>query len=632
VGGGRLGLGTAWLVGVIAGAVALGPGFGSGSLLNLDLVLTAKTPVPPGLWGLGPDPPRRVPFGVLFAWGSHLLGGPLAGKLILVLCVASAVAGVIRLVPAGVPALASVGAGLLYGLSPFTLTRLATGQWDVLGAAAVLPWALPSLTRPGRSLARTFTWSAALGFTGVVGGLSALMVAGVGLAADRGRRTLPIAASVLSPQLMWAIPGVFVLGLHHGLAGSASFPTRATGPLGAPTLLAGQGFWRSASQLGHSGSGAVLLGLVLGALAALGATTLPDEWRWRGLAVAAIGLGLALASAVPGVRSASADLTAMGPLAAFRETQRFFPLVLVWVMPAAACGAMRLGGGGHGRRIPTWPAVIPVIIAAALALPALADGWSVLRPVRFSSEWAAAHRAVAAAPGPVLALPWHEYLDLTAAKGRRVLNPLPDYLGGDVIASTDPEVGPPRQEGVDARIPALKPLIAQASAGEPVASALARLQVRWVAVLRDADWEAFTGLASDPGLAPAVAGNQLDLYRVRAWPGRVVAASGGAVRDRAIVAPLHDLTTSGPAVWDHAAMSGWLRGLHPVGRTADGLVRLPGGSGVVWYWPAVLVVGVDLAILVALFAVNRRRFVRGHPGSGESETLACRSPSRPLTS
>ena len=591
--------GWAWIAGIAGGLLALGPALRPGSLLNLDLVLTPTVPVPPGVWGLGPDPPRRVPFGLLFAWGGRLVGGPTAGKLILVLCVAVAIAGTARLVPQGTPRIAAAGAGLLYGLSPFAFTRLSTGQWGVLAAAAVLPWAVPTLLHPGDRRPRTLLWSAALGATGVVGGLFALTAVGIGLLAERQWATIRALPVVVFAQLPWIVPGIAVVGLGHPMPGR--FGTRAPGVFGAALLLAGQGFWRSSSQVGQAGAAAVVLGLVLAGLAAAGAAWLPDTWRSRGAAMAAVGLFIALASALPGVRTLFADLTTSGPLAAARDGQRFMPLALVWLMPAAAAGACRLASGrplGAGG----WPVLLPVAITLVLGAPAVADSWSALRVVHLPASWAAARGAVHARPGPVLALPWHEYMDLSVAGGRRVLDPLPDYLGGDVISSTDPQLGPPVQEAVDARLPAVAGIVGRGASGAPVSDDLARLQVRWVVVLHEADWRSFSGLATDPGLDRVVQSPTLDLYAVRAWTGPIVSA-GGVLSARPLLAPLFRVPPSGSAVVDRAAQTGWIRGLTAAGRTADGRLALPAGRGLVWYWPALATTGADLCVLASLLAI-----------------------------
>ncbi|TMK83379.1 MAG: hypothetical protein E6G57_15950 [Actinobacteria bacterium] len=272
------------------------------SLLNLDLVFTPTIPVPRGVWALGPELSRRVPLGAALAWASTLIGGPLAGKLLLGGALAIAFAGVWRLLPdAGVAA--RLGAGLLYAGNPFTLTRVAVGHWGVVAALAVLPWALPVLLRPGDDLRRTWLWSVAIGATGVTGGMFGLVLVVCGLVADSGRRALRVAAVFLVAQLPWLIPGAFTLGAAGPLSNPRHYATRASVPFGVLRVFAGGGFWRGPSQLGAEGAGGALLGAALLGLAIVGARRLPAPWRARAAGAAAVGVTFALVSGMPGLRS-----------------------------------------------------------------------------------------------------------------------------------------------------------------------------------------------------------------------------------------------------------------------------------------------------------------------------------------
>ena len=220
-----------WVTGLAAGAAVLGPALRPGSLLSLDLVGTPRIPVPPGIWGLGPELPRRIPYGVVLAWGSSLLSGPVVAKALLLAAVAIAFAGAVRLA-AGAPQVARLGAGAIYALSPFMLTRIGAGHLGVVAAHAVLPWALPVLLRPADRLARTFLWALALGCTGFAGGVVALAVVVVGLVADRGRRAGATLAAAVVAQLPWLVPGIVVSLGGTAMADSNRFATRAEGLAG----------------------------------------------------------------------------------------------------------------------------------------------------------------------------------------------------------------------------------------------------------------------------------------------------------------------------------------------------------------------------------------------------------------
>src|SRR5207253_1823505 len=102
------------------------------------------------------------------------------------------------------------------------------------------------------------------------------------------------------------------------------------GVAGVLRLFAGGGFWRASNQVG-GGAGQAALGLVIIALAALGARQLPEIWRTRGLAAAAVGFGIAIASSAPILRSGYERLTSLPIGAALRESERASVLMLVWI-------------------------------------------------------------------------------------------------------------------------------------------------------------------------------------------------------------------------------------------------------------------------------------------------------------
>jgi hypothetical protein len=212
---------------------------------------------------------------------------------------------------------------------------------------------------------------------------------------------------------------------------------------------------------------------------------------------------------------------------------------------------------------------------------------------------------VHARPGPVLALPWHQYLDLGVAGNRRVLNPMPDYLGGDVLTSSDPELAAGSQEQTDPREPHADRLVSRLAAGERVAPALASLGVRWVVLLHEVDWRAYTAVRSDPGLRRAYGDGTVELFEVTSWRGPVVAAGGRQLEAHSIVAPLARVPASGPAVWQRAAAPGWMRGGQRAAEAPNGTLALPGGRGLVWFWPSLLVLLAYFSTLCAGLTAGR---------------------------
>lgn len=591
-------------MGAAVALVCLGPALRPGSLLSLDLVVTPTVPVPRGIWGLGPDLPRRVPLGVVVAWGSTLVGGPAMAKMLFGVCITVAFVGAWRLA-SGTPVACRLGAGLLYAWSPFALTRLGVGHWMLLATIAVLPWALPTLLRPGADLARTFLWAAALGVTGVNGGLYGAVLVGVGLVADRGRGAARVIAVFLLAQLPWLVPGAIVLVTAPDLLDPAPFATRL-GPWGPLRLVVGGGFWRQSNQVGNvDGTGPLLLAIGLLGLAVVGSRRQPIWWRRHAAVAGMVGVTVAMASGVPALAGPFSAIATTPLGGALRDGQRMLGLFLVWLAPSAAFGALEVARGARAWSVP-WLRLLPAGAAVVLAAPALWGVGGALAPVQFPSGWFEARRMVTGAPGTLLALPWHQYLDVGFADDRRIFNPVPDFFGGDVVWSSDPELGVPSQEQADPRELHVAKVDRELRSGAARSDELAQLGVRWVVLLHEADWRSYEdALIGDRGLERVVATPALDLYRVVGWKGPVVDYAGVPVSSRPVVAPLVALEPSGPATWQRPAAPGWLRGTAPTGANEFGLVELPAGGGLVWYWPAAATLAAyGLTIVVAVRALR----------------------------
>jgi hypothetical protein len=338
--------------------------------------------------------------------------------------------------------------------------------------------------------------------------------------------------------------------------------------------------------------------------------------------VAGTGLVLAVASALPGVRSLYDALSELPFGAPLRESQRFLALWLVWASPAVVIGAAAVAGhvaarGAMWRRVARVAAgLVPLAVALAVSVP----GWwglnGRLEPVEYPRGWAAVRDLVAEEPGTVVALPWLEYPSLSFADGRQAFNPLPDYLGGDVISSYDPLLDPAggHQEQVDRRSVVVDRLVQRAKAGEAVSAELADLGVRWVVVAHERGAEDFGALAADPGLRPVLTLDDVDLYEVDGWNGPATAPDGSARTVERPVPPVMRTDAPPGSVLDVAGAPGWIQGWgHRVAVTDDGRLRIEGSGGVLWFWPAIVIFVTDAAVVglgIRCLALRRRRFGR----------------------
>jgi hypothetical protein len=585
-----------WAYGLVLGIAIVGPAFSSDALLNLDLVVFDRMPAP-DWWGIGPEVPRYGPLTAAIALLSEALPGPFLAAAAMALAVATAFAGAVRLA-AGSGVTGQVLAGTLYAAGPFMLTRIAVGHPGLVFAAALLPWALPTLLRPGDDLRQTFLWSLAFSATGYYGASLAVIALATGLVADRLHRAPAVAATFVFAQLPWLLPGVFVLAAGPQVADATPFATNLDGPGGILGLVLGYGFWQHGNQLGVEGPWVTLLALVVLALAVLGARELPDRWRSRGAALAAVGAVIALVSAAP-ILDSLYDALSSTPLGQpLRESQRVLPLALVFIAPAAAHGARAIG---ERVRRPVLRSAPAAIVAGCLLLVISPWLWGLggrFDRVDVPASWDEA-RELVGDEGTVLALPWHQFFDLEVADRRRVLHPLPAFLGDDVIASSDPEFGSELRETADRREDAVRELLPELDAGASITNDLERLGVRWIVALTDLDGRRLDAIERQPGLTRRLNAAEIKVWEVDGWRGEAIADDGTPVAFDQPVAPLATIDSSEPATWHRAGGPGWLRGLSPASVTDHGLLRVPAGSGPVWFWPALLVLLAYLAVVVA---------------------------------
>ncbi|MEO7428292.1 MAG: hypothetical protein ABIY48_02810, partial [Acidimicrobiales bacterium] len=497
--------------------LALGQSLRRGSILNLDFVLLPHAPVPEGVWGLGPDLPRRTPLLLPLAWLDPVIGSVTAGKLLVVVCLAAAFVGASRL--AGSNGAWRWSAGLLYAAGPFALTRLAVGHLFVLAAMAVLPFVLRDLLDPARDPRRLYRGALALGLTGAMGGLLAGVVVVTGLVGRPlpTRRKVWLVGVVAAAQAPWLVPGLVVQSLGLDLATSRGFSTDLGGPGGALGLLAGHGFWQADYQVGRSGGLLVpVLGATLLVLAVRGHRHLDADLRRLG-PLAAVAMTLVVGSGWEPMEGIYQAFTAIPGVAVLREGQRLLLLYVLWAAVAAANGARP--SPSPSRLRDEVGRALPIVVAAALVAPVLWGAGGQLRSVTLPDGWERVRTAVRSEPGTVLALPWFQYVELDVAGGRNVLNPLPLWLGGDVLRSSDPRLpGQVAQERDDPREAIGTTLVARNLRGEPIADDLARLGVRWVAVLLDGDLVRGqpvgmlhrAGLRADPGLRRRVGARAIE--------------------------------------------------------------------------------------------------------------------------
>ncbi|GAA3345135.1 hypothetical protein GCM10020358_51060 [Amorphoplanes nipponensis] len=495
------------LTAVAVTLAVLAPLAAPGYVLVYDMVFVPRQPLRAELiWPSG-TLPRAVPLDALVSLSATVAPGWLVQRVVLVAVVLLAALGAGRLVPTGrlLPRLiAAVG----YAWTPYLAERLLIGQWGLLLAYGALPWLVSGALRlragDRRALLPVLGFGALAAVT-PTGGLIALVTVVVLTAGRRtGRAAAAAAAGGLALlNLPWVLAGLLSgADARSDPAGVAAFAARGTdwtGPLGA---LAGTGgIWNARATLPSRESPLAALGtLLVLALAGYGWRLLRErrpELAPRLAVLAAVGFLLAAVAVLPGGDDALRWLVAQVPGAGvLRDGHKFLMPYALLLALGAALGAERLG-----RR----PVLVGALLLPVVLMPDLAGGAvGRLRPVSYPADFAVVAERIAAAPGPVVSLPFAAYRTYPWNAGRTVLDPLPRYVDADVLVDDRLIVGDRVVRGEDRRAEAVRQALA---AGRP----LAALGVRWVVVQRVAG-SAQLPAGALTGLRLVHAGADLQLY------------------------------------------------------------------------------------------------------------------------
>lgn len=483
----RAWLPPAWSV--LLALLLLGPALGPGFVLTYDMVWVPDLAVRPDGWGLGSGLPRAVPSDGVVSLVDELLPGALLQKVVLVGALVAGGTGAARLVP-GAPTdnlAARLVAVSAYQWTPFVAERLLLGAWPVLVAHGLLPWLvlLGRRWRESGRLPRALLVLVPLGCLSASAGIATAVVLLAAVAGPRGPtlRTLAVLAAGNAP---WLVTGL----LHTSVAttdraGADAFALHGHGALPAPVeALALGGTWNAEVVLPSRDGVLAWLGIVLLASLLLGVR---GWWAATGrrdaLALVvpwSLGLAIALFTwAAPGAVAAVGESVPGGGL--LRDGARSLvlcaPLVAVLAAHAASRLTSRVAEAGPRGVLSAGLALVPVMLMpdAAVGMAGRIDA------ADYPASYAEARTAAASVPGDALVLPLTSYRQPGWNDDHKVLDPMPRWLTGDVVASDRLVVGRTVLAGEDPRVAGADRALRSPTPGSR-AAALSRMGVGVVIV------------------------------------------------------------------------------------------------------------------------------------------------------
>jgi hypothetical protein len=606
----------------------LGPALQPGSIFNLDLILIPNPALLDGFWGIGPELGRVSPWAALLTLISNFIPATISFKVFFILIFQLSWLGMSRLareIGIRLPFLASV----LYTTSPFLLTRISVGHLGISLMFALLPWTISTLLRPTQNLQKLFLYSTAMAFAGYASGSITLLIVVVGCIFTRAtfvRRICAVTVVALA-QSVWLIPGIIVsLSSTRQLPPANVFATNfGTGILQIFSLSAGGGFWNPNFQLGPSRGVLELIGFLLLLIAIRGQHRIPNWLRNRLLAVGAIGWILAAQSKLPGINESLSWLTntSIGQIA--RESQRYTALHLIWVVPAFCLGVdyyyEKFDARPKLRYLVGGIAALPLAMASILATPAIWGLEGSLEAVQIPECWNTAKARISENPGTILSLPWFQYFDqkIGSEVVRRTLDPMPYFLKGDVIHSSNNELGENVSENGDPRELYLGNLIQKfLNEGTPPSNALRSLGVRWVVVQQSVIIDDFSRFETDQGMTRVIKCSDLDLYLVKMSQADASTASRQNMPVNQLFPGLIRIgeANESPVIVNQPWSRFWFMGFDSLDKSEDGRLLIPRGNTYIWNLGMVLVItcyALQSFIVIWLIRLRWRRRLSPKP-------------------
>ncbi|HIM63625.1 MAG TPA: hypothetical protein EYM42_12975 [Dehalococcoidia bacterium] len=433
-------------------------------------------------------------------------------------------------------------AGFFYLVNPFTYIRFVSGQWGMLGAYALIPFAVTSFFRlleePSRKQIAIFVLLLTLISHLQIHGLAlALLVVGSLYVANCAIRPESFRRSL--PAVLWS-GGLFLLVnsfwiVRFMMSGGGVTKNMPVGELGyfsafpAIDVISLRGAWFSGAFVDISNLVPVwwVLFLPLMVLAVYGSISMWENQRLRwlvlGIALAGV-IGMVMAAA-PGIKFVNGLFTLLWeeiPLyRGFRDTHKFVALLALAYAYLGAFGLQTLVekvklDATSPRWAPLAASGVFIVLTAIYAMP-IFGVWGRVKPTNYPDDWQTVRTMIDDDPEDftVLVLPWHMYMgfDWLPNRWNNLANPAPSFFSKPVISGDNIEVPPNHSDSSDPRSKYVEELLGRRESISNMGQLVSYLDAKYIVLFKTADYEAYGFLQRQNDLQSIFEGDSISLFR-----------------------------------------------------------------------------------------------------------------------
>ena len=524
----------------------MGPLLLPGRILTLDSPLALNWDTAGYFWGTSDGPEgvfaatyNSAPIALLLKALGFVFPFWVVEKMWLILLLWLCGVGAFRL-----PYLSGIGryyAGIFYTVNPFTYVRFVSGQWGVLGAYALMPFAVTSFIhlleepRPRHAI-KTVLFLTVIGFLQIHGLIITLLLLAIlylgRIVAVRNAFRSSLRMMILSVTLFMGVNLFWII--RFAMVGGGAVNNMHVGELrffaASPPLqtLALRGFWQSA-YLNISDLVPVwwLLLYPLLFLAGYGSYKLltgPGRlWLALGL-IAAVIVGVLLAAG-PGSSLTEGLFRSLWEhipvYRAFRDSHKFVALIALSYAYLGAIGlkclrddlvspkiwASRLARIASGAFL-----VIPIIYALLIF-----GTWGQIRTSTFPTDWQEVRTLLDEDKEEynLLVLPWEMYVDFPWLKSqwKRLANPAPNFFSQPTISGDNVKLSITPSNSSNPVSKYVESLLGQGQSVRDFGRLIAPLNAKYVVLFKAHNYQAYEFLREQNDLQLMFEGQNIILFR-----------------------------------------------------------------------------------------------------------------------